>query len=51
MPSSILEAEEAEDVEEARNSERETGEESDEEFLWDELLIEDDDDEAMHCSE
>jgi hypothetical protein len=26
-------------------------EESDEEFSWDELLIEDEDEEAMYCSE
>ena len=45
-PSSMLETEEAIDSEE----DGETGEDN-EEFSWDELLIEDEDDEAIYCSE
>jgi hypothetical protein len=45
-PSSILEAEEATDSEE----DEETGEDN-EEFTWDELLIEDEDVEPMYSSE
>jgi 3'-phosphoadenosine 5'-phosphosulfate sulfotransferase len=55
-PSSILEMEEASDreLENASTQEdsREPDEESDiEEFSWDELLTEDEDEEAMYCSE
>jgi hypothetical protein len=46
-PSSMLEAEEVGDS----DPDGETEEESDEEFSWDELLIEDEDEEAMYCSE
>ena len=42
----MLETEEAIDSEE----DGETGEDN-EEFSWDELLIEDEDDEAIYCSE
>jgi hypothetical protein len=43
----MLEAEEVGDS----DPDGETEEESDEEFSWDELLIEDEDEEAMYCSE
>jgi hypothetical protein len=55
-PSSVLETEEASDGElenaSTQGDSREPDEESDiEEFSWDELLIEDEDEEAMYYSE
>lgn len=56
-PSSILESEESNDqeLENVSTSRDESGEPADEsdieEFSWDGLLIEDEDEEAMYCSE
>jgi hypothetical protein len=49
-PSSVLEAEDTGD-EVFENLGEDPGEESDEGFSWDELLIEDEDENAMYCSD